>query len=156
MKVLIATDGSAAAVDGATRGLQLLRNDITIEVTMVIPPRYDPMLDEGGFEGPVITEKEADNDYASNLERGNEALTRTVTAVGGAPAIVLTESDGPPADRIVALVAEHRADLSIIGSAERGFFSRLFHGSVSEHVVRHAHCPVSVIPYDHPESCPRC
>jgi nucleotide-binding universal stress UspA family protein len=33
----------------------------------------------------------------------------------------------------------------VLGSRELGFFKRAFLGSVSEHCVRHAHCPVVVI-----------
>jgi nucleotide-binding universal stress UspA family protein len=43
-----------------------------------------------------------------------------------------------------AAAAEH-ADLIVVGTHERGTVGRLFLGSVSDHVVRHARCPVMVV-----------
>jgi nucleotide-binding universal stress UspA family protein len=40
----------------------------------------------------------------------------------------------------------HRVDLLVLGSRDYGPFERLFHGSVSGHVLRHAACPVLVLP----------
>jgi nucleotide-binding universal stress UspA family protein len=53
--------------------------------------------------------------------------------------------DGEAGEAIVeAAVAEH-ADLIVVGTHERGAVGRLFLGSVSDHVVRHARCPVMVV-----------
>ncbi len=63
---------------------------------------------------------------------------------GGATAEGLTW-DGDAGEAIVeAAVAEH-ADLIVVGTHERGTVGRLFLGSVSDHVVRHARCPVMVV-----------
>ena len=43
-------------------------------------------------------------------------------------------------------VAEHEgSDVIALGSHGRGVFKRMVLGSVSEHVVRHAPCPVLVV-----------
>ena len=45
---------------------------------------------------------------------------------------------------IVGLAEEVGADLIVVGSRGLGGFRRALMGSVSESVVRHAHCPVLV------------
>ena len=57
IKVIMATDGSQAAIDAARRSMDLLRPHAHVAVVMVIPEYEDPQEDAGGFEGPVITEK---------------------------------------------------------------------------------------------------
>lgn len=53
--------------------------------------------------------------------------------------------DGEPGPAIVAAAASEQADMVIVGSHGRGTVGRLVLGSVSEHVVRHAPCPVLVV-----------
>jgi nucleotide-binding universal stress UspA family protein len=48
-------------------------------------------------------------------------------------------------ENIVGLAEELGADLIVIGSRGLGGMKRLLMGSVSESVVRHAHCPVLVV-----------
>jgi nucleotide-binding universal stress UspA family protein len=52
---------------------------------------------------------------------------------------------GDPGDQIVAAAEAEAVDLVLVGSHGRGAVGRLFLGSVSEHVVRHAPCPVLVV-----------
>jgi len=56
-----------------------------------------------------------------------------------------TIEGGPPGD---TLVDESKgATLLVVGNRGRGSLGSLLLGSVSEHVVRNAHCPVVVIPH---------
>jgi nucleotide-binding universal stress UspA family protein len=48
-------------------------------------------------------------------------------------------------DAIVAAADAENADLIVVGSHGRSGVSRFLIGSVSDYVVRHAHCPVMVI-----------
>jgi nucleotide-binding universal stress UspA family protein len=52
---------------------------------------------------------------------------------------------GEPADAIVAIADRRDADLIVVGTHERSFLDRLFHGSVSSDVTRRAHCDVLVV-----------
>ncbi len=53
---------------------------------------------------------------------------------------------GEPPDRaIVRLGEEIGAGLIVMGSRGRGRMQRVLLGSVSDSVVRHAHCPVLVV-----------
>jgi nucleotide-binding universal stress UspA family protein len=63
---------------------------------------------------------------------------------GGAAAAGLTW-DGDAGESIVEASEAEAADLIVVGTHERGAVGRLFLGSVSDHVVRHARCPVMVV-----------
>ncbi len=63
------------------------------------------------------------------------------------PAVRLSRS---PADEIVKYAREVHADIVVVGTHGRGGVSRLLMGSVAEHVVRNAPCPVLVVrPREH-------
>jgi nucleotide-binding universal stress UspA family protein len=53
--------------------------------------------------------------------------------------------DGDPGDTIVEAATAEQVDMVLVGSHGRGAVGRFFLGSVSEHVVRHAPCPVLVV-----------
>ena len=50
--------------------------------------------------------------------------------------------EGEPGEAIVAAADSENADLIVVGSHGRSGVSRFLIGSVSDFVVRHAHCPV--------------
>ena len=53
-------------------------------------------------------------------------------------------ASGDPADAIVHVAQEHKADLIVMGTHGRTGLAHAFLGSVAEKVVRHASCPVLV------------
>ena len=55
---------------------------------------------------------------------------------------------GYPEAEIVDLAEEMRAGLIVIGSRGLGPLRRALMGSVSDSVVRHAHCPVLVVRHE--------
>lgn len=52
---------------------------------------------------------------------------------------------GHPAEQIVHLAELKHADIVVLGSRGRSKVSRWLLGSVSERVLRYAHCPVTII-----------
>ena len=46
---------------------------------------------------------------------------------------------------ICSVAEEEGVDLVVLGTHDRSRWSRLWFGSVSDHVVRHAPCPVLVV-----------
>lgn len=150
MKVLVATDGSDAAVDAARRAIGLLRPDAEILLVTVIPDLEDPMETAGGFEGPAISEEEAREDFAEAARAGADALDRTAAALGGRAEVRLVPRDEDPGHALVAVAEQEHPDLLVIGSESKGIIRRLFTGSVSDVVVHRAPCPVLVVRHDHP------
>jgi nucleotide-binding universal stress UspA family protein len=79
-------------------------------------------------------------------ENAEKTLADAISsAVGpGSPARVLARAiEGNPAQ--VLLDASDDADLLVVGSRGHGGFTEALLGSVSQHCVHHAHCPVVVI-----------
>ena len=70
MNIVVATDGSESAIDAARRSLDLLRPGAHVVLVTVIPEYEDPQSDAGGFEGPVITEEEAEKDWKEAAAEG--------------------------------------------------------------------------------------
>ena len=62
--------------------------------------------------------------------------------------------DGEAGESIVEAAAAEHADLIVVGTRERGTVGRLLLGSVSDHVVRHARCPVMVVRPSYPMPSP--
>jgi nucleotide-binding universal stress UspA family protein len=79
----------------------------------------------------------------SSRQLAVEAIVQRARA-GGAEATGLTW-EGDPGESIVEASEAESADLIVVGTHERGTVGRLFLGSVSDHVVRHARCPVMVV-----------
>ena len=52
---------------------------------------------------------------------------------------------GSPVDEIIEVAERHDADLIVVGTHTPGLLERLFRGSVSQGVVRRAHCDVLVV-----------
>jgi nucleotide-binding universal stress UspA family protein len=53
--------------------------------------------------------------------------------------------EGEPGPAIIEAAVAETADLLVVGTHGRGRFERLVLGSVSDHVVRHAPCPVLIV-----------
>lgn len=54
--------------------------------------------------------------------------------------------NGPPAQRITETAQNEAADLIVMGTHGRTGLRHMLIGSVAERVVRHATCPVLVVP----------
>jgi nucleotide-binding universal stress UspA family protein len=55
----------------------------------------------------------------------------------------------------VLLDAATESDLLVVGSRGHGGFAGALLGSISQHVVTHTHCPVVVVPQQHPDQTGR-
>jgi nucleotide-binding universal stress UspA family protein len=86
------------------------------------------------------------SDLESAARRLLDGVVDTAVAESGATSVAVERilSAGGPASSI--LEAATGADLVVIGRRGVGGFQRLLLGSVSEHVARHAPCPVVVLP----------
>lgn len=150
MKILIATDGTETAIDAAKKALDFLKDGCEIVLATIIQNYEDPLEMAGGFEGPLLTPEEAEQEFQQAKDSGELALQRAKQALGKEAELRLVPTEQDPAHAIVEIANELHPDLIVLGSTEKGFFMRLLAGSVSEYVVRHAPCPVLVVPHRDP------
>jgi nucleotide-binding universal stress UspA family protein len=55
---------------------------------------------------------------------------------------------GKADQQILEAVKKEKADLLVMGRGSRAGIATLFFGKVTEHVARHAECPVLIVPHD--------
>jgi nucleotide-binding universal stress UspA family protein len=121
--ILLATDASAASVAAEDQAIDLAaRLGVRLVVLSVVAGA------------------------PSQREARQLAVERVVQRArsAGADASGLTWS-GDAGESIVEAAGAETADLIVVGTHERGAVGRLILGSVSDHVVRHARCPVLVV-----------
>jgi nucleotide-binding universal stress UspA family protein len=137
-KVLLATDGSEEATV-ATRIVTDLGERTGSEVHVVhvgeIPLTHYP--DKFGYRAL----------YEEHEKEARQLLETQVESIKAAAATVAQEHlrMGKADEHIVVLAEELGADLIVMGSRGLGGVKRALMGSVSDSVVRHAHCPVLVV-----------
>jgi nucleotide-binding universal stress UspA family protein len=141
--ILLCTDGSPLARAALEAGLLVVGRDRPmLLVTVVDDP--DPTLVTGtGFAGGVITPEELDARSAAAAAQAEVILTETAEALG-LPHCETRTLRGDAALAICDLAEEVAAAGIVIGSRGHGGFRRAVLGSVSDHVVRHAPCPVVI------------
>jgi len=140
-RILLATDGSEEAELAALRAVDLA--DATDSELHVVHVGGVPILLES-YPGTLGYERRL---YEEIEEMSRELLRKQswrVKVAGGTVAgahLRIGEVDL----EIVALAEELGVDLIVTGSRGLGGVRRALMGSVSDSVVRHAHCPVLVV-----------
>jgi nucleotide-binding universal stress UspA family protein len=138
--ILLCTDGSPAAGRALAAGLQVLGPTDRVVVTTVIEPP-DPTLVTGtGIAGGVMTPEEAAQDDAEVRDAAQALLDETTRTLGLDAETMIIE--GRPGPAICDLAAELPASVVVLGTHGRSGIRRAVLGSVSDHVVRNAPCPV--------------
>lgn len=141
--VLVCTDGSPLADEAIHAGLAIVAPAERLVIATVVEP-VDPMLvTGGGMAGGVLTPAEAEEMQGDVEERGRAVVETLRTALGRADAEVVILS-GSPGPALCDLAGDVGASVMVIGSRGRGGFRRAVLGSVSDHIVRNAPCPVLV------------
>ncbi len=133
-KILLATDGSEDAELAATTAVGVARGTAS-ELHVVHTYRTVPSVH---FDALVRQEMEREAQGILDEQ------VKQIEGLGGSVAQARL-SEGGAAEEIVALAEEIGAGLVAVGSRGRGRIRRLLMGSVSDAVVRQAHCPVIVV-----------
>jgi len=136
-KILVPTDFSECSLIAFEYGLQLARDfNAELRLVHVINPQAYPFGDEYVALDHVQLMRETE--YAEQKQMRSmaaRAMTRySVRVIHGSPAVEICNA------------ANADADLIVISTHGRTGLGHLLIGSVAEHVVRNAHCPVLVIP----------
>ena len=138
--ILLATDGSEEAQLASTTAADLAqKTDSELHVLTVGPdlPLYELPEHPAEFED-VLRE---------NRRRAKEVLEQQAKKIEESGGTVKETHllEGRADEEIVELAEEIGAGLIVMGSRGHGRLGRSLLGSVSESVVRHAHCPVTIV-----------
>ena len=138
--ILLATDGSKEAQLAATTAADLAQKTnselhvLTVWPDYLLyelpehPAEFEDVLRENRRRAKVVLEQQA-----KRIEESGVTVTKTHLREGRA------------AEEIVELAEGISAGLIVMGSRGHGRLRRALMGSVSDAVVRHAHCPVTIV-----------
>ncbi len=98
-----------------------------------------PVLISSGRGAGAIDPTDSPSDHRAELEHAREQLA------GKGIEVELQAAIGGPAETIVQLAEERKADLIVVGTREPNVLERLLGQSVSQAVSRHAHCDVLIV-----------
>lgn len=141
-KILLATDGSDQAAMAAEAAAELSKQSGSeIHVAYVLPAPAQLI-------GHHLYSAEMRESLLGGAEREAETFLKDRAEQIGADGGKVAEThlrSGEPDKEILRLAEDLGAGLIVIGSRGLGAVSRALMGSVSESVVRQAHCPVFVV-----------
>jgi nucleotide-binding universal stress UspA family protein len=151
-KILLASDGSETgthAMEVAVEFCEQTGSELHLvyvgedaySATLVYPEAADPEWVER--EGPVLT-GQLQQQFEQMSRRVLDTQAEKVREAGGTIAQAHLRM-GEAATEIVDLAEELGAGLVVLGSRGLSGIRRALMGSVSDSVVRHAHCPVLVV-----------
>jgi len=139
--IVVGVDGSDQSIEAArvAGALANCHSAKLIVVTVVRPP-------EGwwGIVGSPPT-AEALGDSLSEAQR--DVLDRTLRSVDISGVDYETQEEiGEPSARLIDVCTRVNADILVVGRRGAGLLRRMVVGSVANHVVHEAPCPVLVVP----------
>jgi nucleotide-binding universal stress UspA family protein len=141
-KIVLATDGSSEAESAAQVAAELA--DKTASELHVVYVEVVPSFAQYSAGTTMGFDRQLYEKIAEEARETLRKLTWQVKVGGGAVAEDHLRM-GAPGEEIVALAEAIGAGLIVMGSRGHGGMRRALMGSVSDSVVRHAHCPVLVV-----------
>ena len=147
-KILLATDGSKEAELASRTAAELAQSTGSELHVLYVWEAANPYVEAVELAGDEPVTLRLDAELRRQFERQArtmlDAQEEKVRAVGGTVAQAHLRM-GKADHEIVTLAEEIGAGLIVIGGRGRGGIRRALMGSVSDSVVRHAHCPVLVV-----------
>jgi nucleotide-binding universal stress UspA family protein len=134
-RVVAGIDGSTSSIEAlewAARQAHLTGSTLEVITTWDWPLNW-------GWNTPLPENYNPEADARAILDSAVEPIRTAYPDVD----IHATTIEGHPAPALVA--ASGDADLLVVGSRGHGAFAGMLLGSVSEHCVTNAHCPVTVV-----------
>ena len=136
--ILVAVDGSAhsekaieyACAMGPPLGAEVVLLHV-VPMVVSATPYHDTVSDQ-----PFLSLQKVGEDILEKAKRhANRCGCEVIDMI----------SHGDPAARIIDIATERKADVIIIGSRGVSGLKRLFTGSISDKVSKHAACPVMIV-----------
>ena len=145
--ILLATAGSAASEPASEQAIDLaIQLEARLLVVSVVASARQPSeaAIAAGASSPEPRRSEPpEADSRDSMAARAQGIVQRARAAGANATYLVWE--GEAGEAIVAAADSEDADLIVVGSHGRSGVSRFFIGSVSDFVVRHAHCPVMVV-----------
>jgi nucleotide-binding universal stress UspA family protein len=135
-RIVVGVDGSEASRDALTwaaRQAALTGASLQVIMTWHVPTAAY------GAQIPMPS----DYDFIADSERELGTVVSEVLGPQPGIGVSMVVMEGHPANRLIE--ASVGAELLVVGSRGHGAFSGMLLGSVSEHCVAHASCPVVVV-----------
>jgi len=133
-RILLATDLSSASEKAADEALALAR---ALRADLLVVSVIDPTTRGTGPHLARMDQRRAAREVAA------QALVVRGRRAGVAVEFLVWE--GEPGPAIIEAAEAENADILVVGTRGRSRVERMVLGSVSDHVVRHAPCPVMIV-----------
>ena len=139
--ITVGIDGS----DGAHRALEWAMKEAAAHHAPLTVVTVHEVAASGWTGNPVILPPD-EQAVEKARHAAEESVAKAAAQLGESQPLSVTvwAVNGFPAQELIE--ASRDADLLVVGSRGGGGFARLMMGSVSDQVMRHAYCPVVVVP----------
>ena len=134
-RILLATDLAPASAGAARQAIELAQN---LGAELLIVSVIDPAV--SGMRAGRVERMDQRRDAREATAHELVLLGRQV---GVNSSFLVWE--GEPGPAIVEAAAAEQVDMVVVGTRGRSRVERMVLGSVSDHVVRHAGCPVLIV-----------
>jgi nucleotide-binding universal stress UspA family protein len=156
-RVVVGTDGSPEsrkALAWASEAARLRGAPLVVVYVYGSPEAYNPYISAYApltgvsAEHEALQARRAADDAIVLRQRAEAFLRGVISEVMDDDATVTVEAHAIESDRPARALLEliRPDDLLVVGTRGRGGFAGLLLGSVSQHCITHARCPVAVIP----------
>lgn len=155
--ILVATDFSDTASSAVTQAAKLAAGagaKLTLLHVIYSEKINETLLGLDAMEylTRAMSTPAGSNPYAPTLaldrlrETAQEKLDKAAAAISGPKFAVETAVvDGRPSEEVLKYARDQGVDLIVVGTNGRGAIGKALLGSVADHVIRQAECPVMVV-----------
>ncbi|MEW6721484.1 MAG: universal stress protein [Thermodesulfobacteriota bacterium] len=143
-KILVPLDGSALAERAIWHAGEIARGadaEILLLQAVYVPMPVVP-------ESALLTEGKLLEEVAKSASEYLDRIGAEMRAAGHRVRTIIDER--PPAEAILHVAEQERADLIVMSTHGRSGLSRLMLGSIAENVLRHTHCTIMFVKPERP------
>jgi nucleotide-binding universal stress UspA family protein len=142
--IVFCVDGSELSLHALRVGYELLDPGASAVIVTVAEALDEMDITGTGMAGGTMSPETFD-ELTTLRAREASSLVQAAASAVGAGADQTEVLTGDPGPALCKYAADASARAVVIGSRGRGGITRALLGSVSDHVVRHAPCPVLVV-----------
>ena len=138
VKIMIAVDGSEAALEGVRHGISLLKQGLNAHFVIAHVQKEASLLELATQDSDMIAN--------ASIEAGMDLIAPAQELLMAAGASYEVEiSLGEAGNTLIDIAESTECDQIIIGATGQGGLSSILIGSVSREVARHSRLPVTIV-----------